>query len=44
MPLGESGKIVSTTAGRTLRMLAQMHRIAIYPDASARVEQSLTGK
>jgi hypothetical protein len=44
MPLGESDKIVSTTGGHTLRMLARTHQIAIYPDVSVRVEQSLTQK
>lgn len=44
MPEEQSSKIVSNTGGRTLRGLFRTHQIAIYPDASARVERTLTGK
>lgn len=44
MPEEASGKIVSNTGGRTLRGLFRTHRIAVYPEASERVERSMTGK
>ena len=44
MPVQDSGKIVSFTDGRNLVARFRTHQIAIYPDASASVEHSLTGK
>ena len=44
MPEQESGLIVSFTAGHTLRARFRTHQIAIYQEATERVEQSLTAK
>ena len=41
MPIGDSNKIVSTTGGQTLQARMRTHQIAIYPDASALVEQTI---
>ncbi len=44
MPTEESNQIVSYTAGHSLRASFRTHQIAIYSEASERVEQSLTAK
>jgi hypothetical protein len=44
MPIQESGKVISLTAGRTLVARFRTHQIAIYPGASATTERSLEGK
>jgi Cytochrome c554 and c-prime len=44
MPIEESGQIVSLAVGQTLRARFRRHQIAIYREASERVEQSLEGK
>lgn len=44
MPLQDSAKITSDTAGQQLHALLRMHRIAVYPEASARVERGMARK
>jgi Cytochrome c554 and c-prime len=44
MPIEESGQIVSLAVGQTLRARFRTHQIAIYREASERVEQSLDSR
>lgn len=41
MPIEESAKITSDSAGSTLHALLRAHQIKIYPDDSARVERTI---
>jgi hypothetical protein len=44
MPEEDSSKVVTTTGGRTLHGFFRTHEIAIYREASERVERRLTAK